>query len=254
MALIKWGSEKIIIGMKVYLSESNKRMYFYFPEKQNIELGPYEIVGSSFRVFAGHCNAGKGEIRILSCKSMNIENDAIKISDIVWSSVLSKSGACTVDSNKKNITINGESCYTYFVTDLNLSDINFKIEFEVNVAKSDKFLYIGVYNSSNYTLKNTCSCCNPLNSYFVQCDGSFHTNGTRTENTNFKWASQQKTIIGMKVYLKDNANMIFFYLPEKEGLEAGPYSLNPFGVFKVFAGSCNKANGTIKILNASLIK
>jgi len=64
---VRWNSQRIIIGMKVYLSETQKRMYFYFPEKGDLEIGPYNLTGTGFRVYVGHCNTGNGEIRILDC-------------------------------------------------------------------------------------------------------------------------------------------------------------------------------------------
>ena len=62
-----WHSQRITIGMKVYLSTSEKRLVFYFPDRGDLELGPYPLTGTGFRVYAGHCNTGNGEIRILDC-------------------------------------------------------------------------------------------------------------------------------------------------------------------------------------------
>ena len=64
---LAWGSDKIIIGMKVFLSQPNKEMYFYFPEKNNLELGQFSLTGSSWKIYAGHCNKGNGKIKILDC-------------------------------------------------------------------------------------------------------------------------------------------------------------------------------------------
>jgi len=66
---IRWNSQTIIVGMKVFLSEGQKRLFFYFPDKGDLELGPYTLVGTGFRVYAGHCNTGNGNIRILDCYS-----------------------------------------------------------------------------------------------------------------------------------------------------------------------------------------
>ncbi len=63
-----WKSTKVLISIRVYLSDpANKKIYFAFPEKNDIELGPYTITGNDFRVYAGHCNTGNGEIIIQEC-------------------------------------------------------------------------------------------------------------------------------------------------------------------------------------------
>ncbi len=66
-----WQSEKIQIGMKVMISESNesKCITFSFPEK-NMEIGPYNISGNNFRPYVGHCNKGSGRIEILECTAI----------------------------------------------------------------------------------------------------------------------------------------------------------------------------------------
>ena len=64
---VGWNSQKVLISMRVYLKEGQKKMYFVFPEKNDKELGPYNLTGSDFRVYAGHCNTGNGTIHILDC-------------------------------------------------------------------------------------------------------------------------------------------------------------------------------------------
>ena len=64
---VAWHSEKVLISMKVYLSDGQKKMYFLFPDKNDKELGPYTLTGNDFRVYAGHCNSGNGTITILDC-------------------------------------------------------------------------------------------------------------------------------------------------------------------------------------------
>jgi hypothetical protein len=63
---LQWNSEKCIIGMRVILSE--KVIYFYKDSPDN-EFGPYIIsTGTNFRVYAGHCNTGNGNLNILTCR------------------------------------------------------------------------------------------------------------------------------------------------------------------------------------------
>lgn len=63
-----WGASSVTIGMRVLLSE--KKLYFYIPDKE--EKGPYSLTGNSFRVVAGHCNTGNGQIKITECYEIDI--------------------------------------------------------------------------------------------------------------------------------------------------------------------------------------
>ncbi len=171
--------------------------------------------------------------------------------DIEWDQSLSKSGACTVDSTEKRlIKIHSNTCYTHFVTNKLWTNEDFQIELEVAVTQSDSYLYVGIYNSS-YSLSGSCGCCNPTNCVYIQCDGSVHTNSTKTNNNQVAWQSQ-KIIIGMKVFLETQKN-VYFYFPEKNDLEIGPYKLTGSN-FRIYSGHCNNGNGTIRILDCWELK
>jgi len=170
--------------------------------------------------------------------------------DLAWDQSLSKSGTFTIDtSDNKLIKIHSTTCYTHFVTNRAFSNEDFQIELEVSVTQSDNYLYVGIYNGS-YSLTGNCGCCNPANAFYLQCDGSIHINGTRTENSQLAWNSQ-KIIIGMKVY--NSTKKIYFYFPGKNDLEIGPYNLTGAN-FRVYAGHCSAGNGEIKILDCYAIK
>lgn len=170
--------------------------------------------------------------------------------EIEWDQTLSKSGVFTINSSdKKIIKIHSNTCYTHFVTNKLWKDEDFQIELEVGVNQSDNYLYVGLYNSG-YSLTGNCGCCNPANSFYMQCDGSVHINGQRTENSGLAWNSQ-KIIIGMKVYI--STKKIYFYFPTKNDKEIGPYTLTG-SQFRVYAGHCNSGNGEIKILDCFALK
>ena len=170
--------------------------------------------------------------------------------EIEWDGGLSKSGNFTISpSDKRTIKIHSTTCYTHFVTNRAFTNEDFQIELEVAVTQSDTYLYVGLYNSS-YSLTGNCGCCNPSNAWYIQCDGSLHMSGTRTENKQVAWNSS-KIIIGMKVYLSQKK--FYFYFPEKSDLELGPYNIQG-NSFRVYAGHCNTGNGEIKILDCYAIK
>lgn len=164
--------------------------------------------------------------------------------DIGWDQALSKAGACTVNrDDNKNLRIHSVTCYTHFVTNRTFDNENFVIEFESTVSQSDNYFYIGIVNNM-YSLTGNCMCCNPPNSYYIQCDGSIHINSTKISQPSLAWYSQ-KVVIGMRVKLKEM--QIYFYIPDK--FEAGPYNISHGYNFRVVAGHCNAGNGEITILD-----
>ena len=64
---VAWNSAKVLITMRVYLSDGQRKLFFVFPEKNDKELGPFTLTGNDFRVYTGHCNTGNGTITILDC-------------------------------------------------------------------------------------------------------------------------------------------------------------------------------------------
>ena len=163
--------------------------------------------------------------------------------DIEWDQGLSKAGTCTVNSEDgRSLTVNSTTCYTHFVTNKLFNSENFVIELESTVTQTDNYYYIGIYNQ-NYNLSSNCGCCNPANAYYIQCDGSVHINGVRTENTGFAWNSSP-CIIGLRVLL--NENQIYFYKDSPVN-EIGPFNIASGNDFRVYAGHCNTGNGKLNI-------
>ena len=161
--------------------------------------------------------------------------------DIEWDSVLSKQGMFTVNTDDHRIIrLHSTTCYTHFLTNRTFTDENFIIELESSVVQTDNYYYLGIINEQYNTTSN-CGCCNPTNSYYIQCDGSTHINGVRTENTQMAWHSQP-ILITLKVNLSEK-NIIFSI--ENKG-ELGPFPIMGRD-FKVYAGHCNSGNGEIKI-------
>jgi hypothetical protein len=111
---------------------------------------------------------------------------------------------------------------------------------ESTVTQTDNYFYIGVVNE-NYSFTGSCGCCNPANSWYIQCDGSSHSNGVRTENYHLAWNGANVTVT-MKVLIE--SKQIYFNVEGKG--EVGPYPLSG-NSFRVYAGHCNTGNGTITI-------
>jgi hypothetical protein len=163
--------------------------------------------------------------------------------DIGWDQGLSKPGMCTVDgSDSRNIRVHSTSCYCHFMTNKLFEDNeNFIVEFESTVTQTDNYYYLGIINES-YSTTNNCMCCNPANSYYIQCEGGAHVNGVRHQ-TNLAWHGSPVTI-GMKVMLSEK--QIYFYKDTQEDLQ-GPYMITSGNKFRVVGGHCNTGNGELKI-------
>jgi hypothetical protein len=163
--------------------------------------------------------------------------------DIEWDQNLSKAGACTVDINdKRSLTVHSNTCYTHFVTNTTFTNENFVIEFESTVTQTDNYYYIGIFNEY-YSTSSSCGCCNPTNSYYVQCDGSIHINANKQTNNDLSWYGSPITI-GMRVMLSDKE--IYFYKNDGSN-EIGPFEIISGSNFRVYAGHCNSGNGKLKI-------
>jgi hypothetical protein len=161
--------------------------------------------------------------------------------ELGWDQGLSKAGECTVNSNEPNIiNINSRSCYCHFVTNKVFNEGNFQVTLESTVTQTDNYYYLALVNES-YSFTGSCMCCNPANSWYIQCDGSTHSNGTRTENYNLAWNAANITVT-IKVLL--DTKQIYFIVDGRG--EAGPFPLVG-NTFRVVAGHCNTGNGTITI-------
>lgn len=167
--------------------------------------------------------------------------------EIEWDMALSKTSACSIKDDPRTLSVHSSGCYTHFLTNRVFTDENFTIEFESSVSQTDNYYYIGIINES-YSTSGNCGCCNPSNSYYIQCDGSTHINSTRNNGT-LSWYSQS-CIIGMRVYLSDKT--IYFYKDTPDN-EVGPFTIVSGTNFRVFAGHCNSGNGELKILSCRLI-
>jgi len=151
---------------------------------------------------------------------------------------------CSVDSqDPKNLIVASNTCYTHFLTNRRFTDENFIVELESTVTQTDNYFYFGIINE-NYSITSNCMCCNPSNSYYVQCDGSVHINSQINNISQLAWGAKTVTI-GMKVLLKER--QIYFYIPDIG--EYGPYSISNGNSFTVVSGHCNSGSGTIRILD-----
>jgi hypothetical protein len=137
-------------------------------------------------------------------------NKSKKISyELEWEKTNLK--GCSVDpQDPKILRVTSNTCYTHFLTNRKFTDENFIVEFESNVTQTDNYFYFGIINE-NYSITGTCMCCNPSNSYYVQCDGNVHINSQINNISQLAWHSQTVRI-GMKVLLKER--QIYFYIPD----------------------------------------
>jgi hypothetical protein len=162
--------------------------------------------------------------------------------EIGWSTENLK--GCSVSPNdEKLLNVHSNTCYTHFLTNRKFIDEDFIIEFESSVLQTDNYFYFGIINE-NYSLTGNCFCCSPVNSFYIQCNGTVHINSQNSTVSELAWNSET-VVIGMKIVLSER--LIYFYIKDK--FESGPYQINSGTQFTVVSGHCNNGNGTIKILD-----
>lgn len=161
--------------------------------------------------------------------------------DIEWDMALSKPNMFTINiDDPRKIRLHSTTCYTHFLTNRIFTDESFIVELESTVTQTDNYYYLGIINES-YNTTSSCGCCNPANSFYIQCDGSTHINGTRVENSLFSWGANQVTVT-LKVNIHEKT--IYFSVSDKG--ELGPFTITG-NTFRVYAGHCNTGNGEINI-------
>lgn len=182
----------------------------------------------------------------------NYENEnihEINQAAIGWDPLLSRQGRCTIDpTNNKKLKIDSESCWNHFVINKHFTNESFNINFEMKVVQEHNYVYFGIINEF-YSNSNSCMCQSPRNSFYIRCNGDISIDANKTERKDLAWFNQS-VIVNMKVLLREK--QIYFSIAQKE--LAGPYVIHG-KIFKVVAGTCNKAKGEINILSCcSIIK
>lgn len=172
--------------------------------------------------------------------------------DLGWNSVMNKPQNSDIDKTDPTIlNVHSNSCYNYFSTDKPITEENVLVIFETNIVKTDGYLYFGVMNDTN-SQNNNCMCCTIRDCTYIRSSGYCVEEGKQNTNTKLGFSSKdndENIIVEIRVLGKDKE--VYFKVKNEE--EQGPFKLPSGDKFYVTSGSCNSANGTIKILSSLII-
>lgn len=153
------------------------------------------------------------------------------------------------NTNKEDSTIldvHATSCYNYYATDKVIEEESVSVTFETNISKTDGYFYFGISNSAN-NYNNNCMCCSPANCTYIKSTGNIVVNGSNTSNSNLKYTETLNTIT---IRFDGVEKKVYFTVNDFE--EQGPYNITGNN-FTIVSGSCNTANGYIKILSSYIV-
>lgn len=168
--------------------------------------------------------------------------------DVKWRSPQNKPENSNIDNDDNQILrIHANSCYNYYQTSRELEDEAILITFETDIYQVNGYLYFGIINEL-VDLNNNCMCCNIANACYMKCDGNVIVNGSVNHHSSLTFKNPGENKITLRVLPRDKQ----IYFQVNDGNEVGPITFSG-NKFRVTSGSCNAANGYIKLLNAFVI-
>jgi hypothetical protein len=168
--------------------------------------------------------------------------------DLGWSKSMNKPVNSNIDlndSSKLNVTSN--SCYNYLTTDKEITDENVLVVLETDITKTDSYFYFGLANEL-LSRDGSCMCGSPANCTYIKSTGYVVCNSANNPNSNVKFDNDGVKTIEIRVLGKDKE--VYFKVNDFD--EQGPFALNG-SRWTITSGSCNSANGYIKIISSIIV-
>lgn len=171
--------------------------------------------------------------------------------DLGWDSPTLKSNTATVDKDdEKRLNVNSSSCYTYYQTDKIFSDEDILVTLASNINKTDGYLYFGVSRNDNNFASN-CMCCTISQVTYTKSTGDVVERSAIKNSPKLNYGNKTGEFI-IEMRILGSVQEIYFKLDDEE--EQGPYKFPAdCKEFRIVSGSCNSANGYIKILNSVIV-
>ena len=162
--------------------------------------------------------------------------------DLEWSKIVKSSVIDIEDPSTLKIT--GTGCYTYYKTENVFTDEDVTVELEYKITTSDNYFYLGVINNSVVESSN-CMCCTIANACYIQPGGDIICMASRKQEPKVKADKDKVHLLTIRLLGSDNE--VYFKMDDNE--EVGPFKIEGTN-FRFVGGSCNTANGYIKIIDA----
>lgn len=169
---------------------------------------------------------------------------------IGWAKVQNKPDNSSVDGKDDQIiNIHANSCYNYYSIDTTfMKDESVHVVLETNIIKTDGYLYFGIINDNLMNSKdNNCGCCTCKNYTYIRSTGYIIEDGKSVANPKLKYLNGSVNRIEIRAIGPEK--IVYFRINEED--EQGPYPLPDTDKnYLLTSGSCNSANGYIKIISA----
>lgn len=218
--------------------------------KINFEKGVLESKGKDLDLFKINKNK-QFEMKVLS-KIKTLLNGK-SCFDLKWKTVQNQPQWSNIDTNDSSVlNVNGRGCYNYYLTDHEFDPTlgeSCEFEFESTVVNNDNYFYFGVVNETAVPSSN-CMCCTIAQGLYIQHSGTLVIHGQTETNPNLEFKSKKGEITTLRVKLIFPEKEVFFQVDDKG--EQGPFKLVG-EKFRITFGSCNTADGKIKIVSGYLI-
>lgn len=168
--------------------------------------------------------------------------------DLGWSTNQNKPVNSDISKeDDKQLNVHSNSCYNYFVTDKPITDEVVLVTFETNIIKTDNYFYFGVVNSS-VSYNNNCLCTTIGNAVYIRSNGILVENSTTKTINNLRFDTGTNNTVEVKVDGKEKK--VYFRVNDKE--EEGPFTISGENLI-ITSGSCNTANGYIRLVSSIII-
>ena len=192
---------------------------------------------------------GKMEMKILSYAK--VLGSGKNSTELAWRKNQNQPQCSNINKeDDTELEVHGTCCYNWYRTDKEFTaDENVYAVFESTVSNNDDHFYFGVANESLIPSSN-CGCCTISQACYIYHSGNICVHGSFRNETGMEFKSKngQPTLLAIRVM--GTTKEVFFTVDDRE--EKGPYKLNG-QKFNIVFGSCNTANGKIKILNSYYI-
>ena len=189
-------------------------------------------------------NINKDKLTFKLSSKLRIYLYSKEVIDLEWkSSLYSK----YIDDEKKTISIFGNKCYTYYLTDKIFNYESIIIDIKYKAVINANYFYLGFINSNVNTSSN-CMCCTIKNAVYLQPNGNVVHNN---KSINYaKLIARKNDYNNVCIKLNGYSKEVFFNVNNNE--DVGPFNISGQD-FKFVSGSCNSINGSIEILDAYYI-
>ena len=168
--------------------------------------------------------------------------------DLGWAKDQNKPVNSDVDKDDETVlNVHSNSCYNYFVTNNPIKDDIVRVVLETDISKTDGYFYFGV-TTPTQVFNSYCMCCTCAGVTYIKSNGYYVQSSTSTVNTNLKFESTANVI---EITVDAKEKKCYFKVNDFD--EQGPYNLPTGEEFLITSGSCNTANGKIKIVSSMVI-